>query len=218
MTDAKGASLIYPKVATSTPFRDQPSTQGKGAEHQALMDLATCSSSHVAGAWLGGSAAEDIAYYYRPVSNCTLLLSVCSNVMDIEYVVLTLDEVRRAHVSWLQCKPVDPWQPHHCIPTTSTQHRPLTLSKMALQAAGSLAQFSTCFYQDAPCARGQSITLDLHAGATYVILVRGSHGEAGPFVINLDCAGTPGGLPSWLVSGALLHVTACQLPFCSFYP
>jgi hypothetical protein len=93
VSDSKGASLMYPKVATHTPFRDHADTQGMGAEHQDILDIATCSNSHVAGSWLGGSAADDLAYYFRPDANCTMLLSVCSDVMDVELVILTLDEV-----------------------------------------------------------------------------------------------------------------------------
>jgi hypothetical protein len=93
VTDTKGNSLLYPKVATSTPFYDEADSQGTGAEYEALMDVSTCSSSHEASAWLGESAADDVAYYYRPAKNCTLTLSICSDDMDIEYVVLSLHEV-----------------------------------------------------------------------------------------------------------------------------
>jgi hypothetical protein len=85
--------------------------------------------------------------------------------------------------------------------------------KRRMQASGQLAQFTTCFYQDAPCARMQAVTLDARHGTTYVLFVRGSHGEAGPVMINMDCAGTSGGLPSWLASGALLPPGICEMTF-----
>lgn len=94
MADTKGNSLVYPKVITSSPFNTVVSSRSKGAEHQALLDLATCSASHSTDLWLGGAAADDVAFYYRPAAACQARVRACSDSMSTELAVFALDEVR----------------------------------------------------------------------------------------------------------------------------
>ena len=70
-----------------------------------------------------------------------------------------------------------------------------------LQTSKQLAQFATCFYQPADCSRGQGLELPVQHGISYAILVRGAHGQNGPFSLALDCRGVDGKLPGWMSKG-----------------
>jgi hypothetical protein len=104
VTDRKGDIIAYPKVILSSPFAENIDTHGRGAEHRKLMDVAICSQSHILSLWLGRAAADDVAYYYKPSATCNATFRACSDVMDTEIVVLSLEEVcyqtRRACLSW----------------------------------------------------------------------------------------------------------------------